>query len=150
MERIRKGSDLPKKSGAHRASNKNIRRSSYRKCHQLYILLSFDSARTLEIHDVARATSCIACALEMPKSETKATHFETIMTTLDEVNSNKAKVPEEFHHHHHEILPVPLMMILSSLCAYWRGETWWWWPEEFIFRSVLLDSVFLPNSKSYM
>ena len=56
MKRIRKGSDLPNKSGGHRASNKNIRRSSYRKGHQLYILLSFDSVRALEIHDVARAT----------------------------------------------------------------------------------------------
>ena len=53
MERIRKGSDLPKKSGVHRASNKNIRRSSYRKGHQLYILLSFDSVCVLEIHDMA-------------------------------------------------------------------------------------------------
>ena len=68
MERIRKGSDLPKKSGGHRASNKNIRRSSYRKGNQLYILLSFDSVRSLEIHDVARATSCIASALEMRSS----------------------------------------------------------------------------------
>ena len=69
MERIRKGSDLPKKSGGHRASNKNIRRLSYRKGHQLYnILLSFDSVRALEIHDVVRATSCIACALEMRSS----------------------------------------------------------------------------------
>ena len=70
MERIRKGSDLTKKSGGHRASNKNIRRSSYRKGHQLYILSSFDSVRALEIpvHDMARATSCIACALEMPSS----------------------------------------------------------------------------------
>ena len=54
-----------KKSGGHQASNKNIRRSSYCKGHQLYILLSFDSVRALEIHDVACATSCIACALEM-------------------------------------------------------------------------------------
>ena len=54
-----------KKSGGHPASNKNIRRSSYRKGHQLYILLSFDSVRALKIHDVARATSCIACALEL-------------------------------------------------------------------------------------
>ena len=58
-----------KKSGGHRASNKNIRRSSYRKGHQLYILLSFDLVRALEIHDVARATSCIACALEMRSSD---------------------------------------------------------------------------------
>ena len=65
MERIRKGSDLPKKSGGHRASNKNIRGSSYRKGHQLYILSSFDSVGALEIHDVARATSCIACAVAM-------------------------------------------------------------------------------------
>ena len=43
-----------KKSWGHRASNKNIRRSSYRKGHQLFILLSFDSVRALEIHDVAR------------------------------------------------------------------------------------------------
>ena len=54
MERIRIGSDLPKKSGGQRASNKNIRRSSYHKGHQLYISLSFDSVRALEIHDVAR------------------------------------------------------------------------------------------------
>ena len=62
MERIRKG------SGGHRASNKNIRRSSYRKGHQLYILLSFDSVRAIEIQDVARATSCIACAQKMRSS----------------------------------------------------------------------------------
>ena len=68
MERIRKGSDLPKKSGGHRASNKNIRRSSYHKGHQLYILLSFDSVRALEVDDVACAKSCIACALEMRSS----------------------------------------------------------------------------------
>ena len=61
MERIIKGSDLPKKSGGHRVSNKNIRRSSYRKGRQHYILLSFDSSG-------ARATSCIACALEMRSS----------------------------------------------------------------------------------
>ena len=60
-----------KKSGGHRASNKNIQRSSYCKVHQLdqlYISLSFDSVRTLEIPDVASATSCIACALEMRSS----------------------------------------------------------------------------------
>ena len=57
-----------KKSGGHQASNKNIRRSSYRKGHQLYILLSFDSVRALEVHDVARAMSCIACAREMRSS----------------------------------------------------------------------------------
>ena len=51
MERIRKGMICRKKSG-----------------HQLYILLSFDSVHALEIHDVARATSCIACALEMRSS----------------------------------------------------------------------------------
>ena len=69
MERIRKGSDLPtKKSGGHRASNKNIRRSSYGKGDQLYILLSLDSVRALEIHDVACAMSCIVWALEMRSS----------------------------------------------------------------------------------
>ena len=52
MERIRKGSDLSKKSGGHRAFNKDIRRLSYGKGHQLYILLSFDSVRALEMHDV--------------------------------------------------------------------------------------------------
>ena len=57
-----------KKSEGHRASNKDIRRSSYPKDHQLYILLTFDSVRALEIHDVARATSCIACAQEMRSS----------------------------------------------------------------------------------
>ena len=55
MERLRKGSDLPKKSGSHRASNKNIRTPSQRKGHKLYILLTFYSERTLEKHDVARA-----------------------------------------------------------------------------------------------
>ena len=55
MEIIRKGSDLPKKSGGHQASHKNIRRLSYHKGQQLYIFSSFDSVRTLEIHDVARA-----------------------------------------------------------------------------------------------
>ena len=39
-----------------------------RKGHQLYILLSFDLVRALEIHDVARATSCIEWALEMRSS----------------------------------------------------------------------------------
>ena len=28
--------------------------------------------------------------------QTKATHFEAMMTTVDEVNSDKTKVPEEF------------------------------------------------------
>ena len=52
---MRKESDLPKKIGGHRASNNNIRRSSYRKGHQLYILSSFDLVHALEVHDVARA-----------------------------------------------------------------------------------------------
>ena len=37
--------------------------------------------------------------IECPKSiflQTKATHFETMITTADEVNSDKTKVPEEF------------------------------------------------------
>ena len=34
----------------------------------MYILLSFDLVRVLEIHDVAHATSCIACTLEMRSS----------------------------------------------------------------------------------
>ena len=38
------------------------------KVHQLYILLSLDSVRALEIHDMARATSCVACPLEMHSS----------------------------------------------------------------------------------
>ena len=29
-------------------------------------------------------------------SETQATHFETVMTTVDEVSSDKTKVPDEF------------------------------------------------------
>ena len=45
-----------------------VPRSSYRKGQKLYILLSFDSVRALEIHGVARATSCTACALEMRSS----------------------------------------------------------------------------------
>ena len=31
-------------------------------------IFCFDLVRALEIHDVARATSCIACALEMRSS----------------------------------------------------------------------------------
>ena len=46
----------------------NERAPSYSKGHQLYILLSFDSVRALEIHGMARATSYIACALEMRSS----------------------------------------------------------------------------------
>ena len=68
MERSEKEVIRGKKNGGHSASNKNVRRSSYRKGHQLYILLSFDSVRALEKHDVARATSRIACALEMRSS----------------------------------------------------------------------------------
>ncbi len=57
MERIRKGSDLPKKKVMIQQKYSQIK---LRKGNQLYILLSFDSVRALEIHDVARATSCIA------------------------------------------------------------------------------------------
>ena len=39
-----------KKSGSHRASNKNIRTPSWRKGHPLYIFLSFDSVRALDAH----------------------------------------------------------------------------------------------------
>ena len=37
--------------------------------------------------------------IDWPKSvfrQTKATHFETMVTTVDEVNSDNTKVPEEF------------------------------------------------------
>ena len=37
--------------------------------------------------------------IDWPKSvflQTKATHFETMITTVDEVSSDKTKVPEEF------------------------------------------------------
>ena len=37
--------------------------------------------------------------IDWPKSvflQTKATRFETMMTTVDEVDSDKTKVPEEF------------------------------------------------------
>jgi len=37
--------------------------------------------------------------IDWPKSvflPTKATHFETMMTTMEEVNSDKTKVPDEF------------------------------------------------------
>jgi len=37
--------------------------------------------------------------INWPKSvflQTKATHFETMMTTVYEVNSDKTKVPDEF------------------------------------------------------
>ena len=57
MERIRKESHLPKKKNScgHWASNKDIRTPSLRKDLQLYILLSFDPVRALEIRDVAPA-----------------------------------------------------------------------------------------------
>ena len=56
MERIKKGSDLPKKSGGHQASNKNIRTPILRKGHQLYINFCWvlDLVRVLE-NDVAHA-----------------------------------------------------------------------------------------------
>ena len=41
----------------------------------------------------------VAGRIDWPKSvflQTKATHFETMITTVDEVNSDKTKVPEEF------------------------------------------------------
>ena len=31
--------------------------------------------------------------------QTKATHFETVMTTVDEVSSDKTKLPDEFIFH---------------------------------------------------
>ena len=37
--------------------------------------------------------------IDWPKSvflQTKATHFETMMKTVDEVNSDKTKVPDDF------------------------------------------------------
>ena len=40
--------------------------------------------------------------VNFPKSvflQTKGTYFETMMTTVDEVNSDKTKVPEEFMFH---------------------------------------------------
>ena len=39
MERITKGSDLPKKKLGSQSIQQNIRRSSYRKGHQLHILV---------------------------------------------------------------------------------------------------------------
>ena len=68
MERVRKGSNLPKKKWGSPSIQQKFRRSSDRKGHQLYILLSFDPVRALEIHDVARARSCVTCALEMRSS----------------------------------------------------------------------------------
>ena len=40
--------------------------------------------------------------IDLPKSvflQTKATHFETVMTTVDEVSSDKTKVPDGFIFH---------------------------------------------------
>ena len=40
--------------------------------------------------------------IDLPKSvflQTQATHFETVMTTVDEVSSDKTKVPDEFIFH---------------------------------------------------
>ena len=37
--------------------------------------------------------------IDWPKSvflQTKATHYKTMMTTVDEVNSDKTKVPDDF------------------------------------------------------
>ena len=42
---------------------------------------------------------CHPGRIDRPKSvflQTKATHFETMMTTVDEVNNDKTKVPDEF------------------------------------------------------
>ena len=49
MERVRKGSNLPKKKWGSPSIQQKFRRSSDRKGHQLYILLSFDPVRALEI-----------------------------------------------------------------------------------------------------
>ena len=37
--------------------------------------------------------------IDLPKSvflQTKATHFKTVMTTVDDASSDKTKVPDEF------------------------------------------------------
>ena len=65
MERIRKGSDLPKKKGVIEHPTKIFADQVTAK---LYILSTFDSVCALEIHDVACATSNIACALEIRSS----------------------------------------------------------------------------------
>ena len=54
MERIRKGSDLPKKKGVIEHPTKIFADQVTAK---LYILSTFDSVRALEIHEVVRATS---------------------------------------------------------------------------------------------
>ena len=69
--RIRKGSDLPKKSGVTEHPTKIFTHQVNAKGHQLYILLCFDSLRAHEIHDMAGTTSCIACTLEMHSSVLK-------------------------------------------------------------------------------
>ena len=69
MERIRKGSDLPKKKwGSPSIQEKYSQVKLPQRSSALYILTSFDSVRALEIYEVARAPSCIACALEMRSS----------------------------------------------------------------------------------
>ena len=44
----------------------------------------------------------------------KATHFETMITTVDEVNSDKTKVPEEFIFR--SILPNSMSKLIHNLC----------------------------------
>ena len=55
MERIRKGSDLPKNNWGSPRIQQKCSNTKLTKGHQLYILLSFDLVRALEIDDVARA-----------------------------------------------------------------------------------------------
>ena len=68
MERIRKVSDLPKKKWGSPSIQQKYSQIKLRQRSSALYFVEFDLVRALEIHDVARATSCIACALEMRSS----------------------------------------------------------------------------------
>ena len=45
---------------------------------------------------IASRSDRLTLTLKSVFRQTKATHFKTMMTTVDEVNSDKTKVPDDF------------------------------------------------------
>ena len=64
---------------------------------------SFQDSCSRPLRIVNAVVTLIASSqIGLPKSvflQTKATHFETVMTTVDEVSSDTTKVPDEFIFH---------------------------------------------------
>ena len=59
----------------------------------------FKNSCSRQLRIVNAVVTLIASRSDRSKSvflPTKATHFETVMTNVDEVNSDKTKVPDEF------------------------------------------------------